>query len=230
MNRVLKVARMQLINKQTFVWVPLMIIGAAFVISWLIFAILRLPGEASGFNGAAQAPLWYFAIIGVQSLTLTFPFSQALSVTRRTFYLGTTLVAVASGAVVATLYVVLAPIERATNGWGVGSGMFNVVWVTDGPWYHAWVFFLALTMIFFQSGFWAATIFKRWGATVLTSVLIGLGLVLVGLVALASWQNWWAQVGGWFAAQTSLSLGGWMLAFAAVLAASAYLPLRRAVP
>lgn len=230
MNRVLKVARMQLINKQTYLWVPLMVIGAAFVISWLIFAILRVPSDAPAFNGAAQAPLWYFAVIGVQSLTLTFPFSQALSVTRRTFFLGTTLVALASGATVATLYVVLAPLELATNGWGVHSNMFNVVWVTDGPWYHAWVFFLALTMLFFQAGFWAATIYKRWGATVLTSVLIGLGLVLVGLLALVSWQNWWAHLGSWFVAQTSLSLGGWMLAVAAVLATSAFLVLRRAVP
>ncbi|MEA4943223.1 MAG: hypothetical protein VB080_02170 [Propionicimonas sp.] len=230
MNRVFKVARMQLINKQTFLWVPLMIIGGAFVISWLIFAILRLPTGASGFNGAAQAPLWYFAIVGVQSLTLTFPFSQALSVTRRTFFLGTMLVAVASGMVVATLYVVLAPLERASNGWGVQSDMFNVVWVTDGPWYHAWVFFLALTMVFFQAGLWAATIYKRWGATVLTTVLVGLGLVLVGLLALVAWQNWWTHLGSWFVVQTPLSLGGWMLLLSAVLASSAFLVLRRAVP
>lgn len=229
MNRALKVARMQLINKQTFLWVPLLVIGAAFVISWLIFAIF-LPDDAAGYNGAAQAPLWYFLVIGIQSLTLTFPFSQALSVTRRTFFLGTTLVALASGAIIATLYVLLAPLERATNGWGVGSDMFNVAWVTDGPWYHAWIFFLALTMVFFQSGFWAATIFKRWGSVVLTTVLIGIALLLVGLLALVSWQNWWSHIGRWFLAQTPLSLGGWMLAFAAVLATSAYLALRRAVP
>ena len=230
MNRVLKVARMQLINKQTYVWVPLMVIGAAFVISWLIFAILRVPSGAPAFNGAAQAPLWYFAVIGVQSLTLTFPFSQALSVTRRTFFLGTTLVALGSGAIVATLYILLAPLELATNGWGVHSTMFNIVWVTEGPWYHAWVFFLALTMVFFQFGFWAATLYKRWGATVLTAVLIGLGLVLVGLLALVSWQNWWSHLGSWFVAQSPLSVGGWMLGLAAVLAATAYLVLRRTTP
>lgn len=230
MNRVLTVARMQLINKQTFVWVPLMIIGAAFALSWLIFAIIRIPEGVSGFNGAAQAPLWYFAVIGVQSLTLTFPFSQALSVTRRTFFLGTTLVAVASGAIVATVYVALAPLERATNGWGVSSDMFNVIWVTDGPWYHAWVFFFALTMIFFLAGFWAATIYKRWGSSVLIAVLIGVGLLLVGALALVAWQDWWANLGGWFVAQSPFSLGGWMLAFAVLLAGTSYLTLRRATP
>ncbi|GAA4074497.1 hypothetical protein GCM10023065_31690 [Microbacterium laevaniformans] len=40
MNRTLAVARMQLVNKQTFVWVPLIITAVAFVISWLIAAII----------------------------------------------------------------------------------------------------------------------------------------------------------------------------------------------
>lgn len=235
MNRTLAVARMQLVNKQTFVWVPLMVAGIAFVISWLIAAIVSnaigtpLP-KGSSFNGAGQAPLWYFLVIGIQSLTLTFPFSQAMSVSRRTFFLGTTAVAAGAGVVLATLYTVMRYPEEATGGWGVGSYMFNLPGIADHPWYAGWVFFFAVTVLFFVFGFWTATIYKRFGPTVTTTVLSGMGLVIVGLVALVTWQRWWPAVGEWFAGQTPLTLGGWILLLCVVLGGSSYLTLRRATP
>lgn len=235
MNRILAVARMQLVNKQTFVWVPLIIIGAAFALSWLIYFITTtsigdVPSRGEGFNGASQAALWYFMAIGIQSMSLTFPFSQAMSVTRRTFYLGTALVAAGAGAAVATLYTLLAIPERATNGWGVGSYMFAMPWVTDGPWYEAWLFFFAVTLLVFVIGFWAATIYRSFGAAVLTTALVAVGLAIVGLIALITWRESWGAVGQWFVAQTPLSIGAWLLLATAVLGGSSYLTLRRATP
>ena len=40
MNRTLNVVRMQLINKQTYIWIPLIILGGAFVLALAIYAIL----------------------------------------------------------------------------------------------------------------------------------------------------------------------------------------------
>ena len=95
MNRTLSVVRLQLVNKQTFLWVPLLVLGGALVITMAIFAMLPVDGIV---GGGAQAPMWYFLVVGVQSLTLTFPFSQALSVTRREFYVGTMLTALLASA------------------------------------------------------------------------------------------------------------------------------------
>lgn len=235
MNRILATARMQLVNRQTFIWVPLIIIAGAFTINWLIFAIIA--GASGGavetsnaFSGAGQAPLWYFLVIGIQSLTLTFPFSQAMSVSRRTFYLGTALVTACAAALLATLYTVLRLPEKATNGWGVGANMFTIPWVTDGPWYEGWLFFFALTLLFFVIGFWTATIYKRFGTVVITTVLIGLGLVIIGVIALLTWQRWWGHVGAWLATLTPLSLSAGLLLITVVLGISSYFTLRRAVP
>ncbi|WP_396655983.1 hypothetical protein [Microbacterium sp.] len=235
MNRTLAVARMQLVNKQTFIWVPLLIIAGAFVVSWLIYFIITsamgdAPARGQGFNGASQAALWYFLVIGVQAMSLTFPFSQAMSVTRRTFYLGTGLLAAGTGAVLATLYTLLAVPELATGGWGVGSYMFAVPWVTDGAWYEGWLFFFAVTLLVFVLGFWVATIYKRFGSTVLTTLLMGLALAIVALIALVTWQGWWGNVGAWFAAQTPLTMALWMLALTVALGISSYGTLRRATP
>mgnify|MGYP006870045490 FL=1 len=116
MSRTLNVVRMQLANRETFVWVPLLILGSSFVISLIIWGIIAAGGVTTNmYGGGAQAPLWYFIAVGVQALTLTFPFSQALSVTRREFFLGTMLTAALTAGILALIFVVGGLIEIATN-------------------------------------------------------------------------------------------------------------------
>lgn len=40
MTRILNVTRMQFVNKSTFVWIPLIILGATFLMSVIIFALI----------------------------------------------------------------------------------------------------------------------------------------------------------------------------------------------
>ena len=57
MNRTLGVVRMQLVNKATFVWVPLIVLAGAFVISVGIWGILSANGvTVDMYGGGAQAP------------------------------------------------------------------------------------------------------------------------------------------------------------------------------
>lgn len=51
MNRTVSVVRMQLINRQTYVWVPLLVLGGAFLLTLAIYAML----ETSGITGAKYA-------------------------------------------------------------------------------------------------------------------------------------------------------------------------------
>ena len=68
MSRTLNVVRMQLANRETFVWVPLLILGSAFAISMIIWGILSSAGvTVNMYGGGAQAPLWYFVAVGVQA-------------------------------------------------------------------------------------------------------------------------------------------------------------------
>ena len=89
MNRAVSVARMQLINKWTFLGIPALIIAASFSLTYAIWLIIPDDVETR-YSGASQAVVWYFLALGIQSLSYTFPFSQAMSVSRRTFYIGTT--------------------------------------------------------------------------------------------------------------------------------------------
>lgn len=231
MSRTVSVVRMQLINRQTYVWVPLLVLGGAFLLTLAIYLLLEQSGVTGPkYGGGAQAPLWYFCVVGVQALTLTFPFSQAMSVTRREFYTGTLLTAAGSSLVLAVVYVIGAFIEDATGGWGMNGYFFSLPWVWEAGPAVTLLFWFTAAMLVFVSGFWAATIYKRAGSFVLTLVLVGLGAVLVLGLFIVGRLDAWAQVFGWLATQGPLGLSLWGLLLGAFLAGIAFLTLRRATP
>ena len=120
MNRVIKVARMQLINKGTFIGIPAMILVSAFLFTLVIWWLVRRNGaEGIMYGGGAQAPMWYFLALGIQALTLTFPFSMAMSISRRSFYLGTVALFSVCALVLSVFYYLMGLVEKATGGWGL---------------------------------------------------------------------------------------------------------------
>lgn len=228
MNRTLNVVRMQLVNRQTYVWVPLIVLVGSWLLSVAIFAMIPYDGPKAG--GGSFAPLWYFLAVGVQALTRTFPFSQAMSVTRREYFLGTLLTAAVTSAMLSVIFVIGGLIELATGGWGVNGWFFHLDWLwAAGPWGALLVFFV-LAMLFFITGFWAATIFKRFGTLWLTVVIVGIGALLVGAIFLITRLEVWEQVITWILVQGSLGLTLWGLLLAAVLAVVSFATLRRAIP
>lgn len=54
MRRTLNVIRLQLINRQTFIWVPLIVLAGATLISVLIYAMI--PGIPRSTAAAARRP------------------------------------------------------------------------------------------------------------------------------------------------------------------------------
>lgn len=222
---------MQLINKWTFLGIPGVILVSAFALTMAIWAML--PSSASEgvkYSGAGQAVMWYFFALGIQSMSLTFPFAQGLSISRRNFFIGTVGLFAVVAAVVAGLYVVLGYVETATHGWGLDGQMFALQWVADQSWPIQLFFYFVLMMFLFLTGFWGATLYKRWQATGLLVAGIALAVLLVGAAALVTWQGWWASVGAWIITLTPLSIGLWALALAALLGLGSYLTLRRATP
>lgn len=228
MSRTLSVARMQLVTKWTYVGSPLLILAVTFILSLAIFALI--PVSAPKFSGGSQAPLWYFMVLGIQGMTMAFPFSQALSISRRAYFQGTLGVFSALAVVMTVIYLLGAMVERATGGWGMNGYFFNIPWISEGPWYGTGVFFFAAMMLMFILGFWFATIFKRWGTTGLLVSLIGTGVLLVGIIAVTTINEWWGSVGAWSSEQSPLTLGLWAVVLSALLAGGSFLTLRRATP
>jgi hypothetical protein len=227
-NRTLNVVRLQFVNRMTYLWIPLIILGGSFALSLLIYALI--PTDAPKYGGGSQAPLWYFFAVGIQSLTLTFPFSQALSITRREFHVGTLLTASLTSAILASVFAVGRVVEDWTGGWGMNGFFFYIPWLTDGSWYQTWLVFFAIAMLFFIVGYASAGVYRRWGGIGLTVALIGVGLLIVGAIAVAGWAQAWGAVFAWLGAQTPIGLAAWALLLVLLLAGTSYATLRRAVP
>ncbi len=231
MNRTVNVIRMQLVNRQTYLWVPVIVLGGSLIITLAIYGIISSAGVTGPmYGGGAQAPLWYFAVVGAQALTMTFPFSQAMSVTRREFYLGTLLTAALTSAILAVTFVLGGLLEDATNGWGMNGYFFYLPWIWEAGPAAGGVFFFVLAMLFFVVGFWGATIYKRFGTAVLMTVILGVSLILVGLLWLAGRLDAWAEIGAWLGSTGAFGLALWGLLLIGALAGTSYLTLRRATP
>lgn len=232
-TRTANVVRMQMINRKTFIWLPLIVLAGAFAVSMIIYgAIFASVDDITDpmYGGGAQAPLWYFAVIGIQAMSMTFPFSQAMSVSRREFYLGTTATAALASLGISLLYLVGGLIEKASNGWGIDGYFFAVPWIWgQGPVVATLLYFMA-PMLTFTIGFFAATIYKRCGLMALILIAVSLALVVAVSVFGISVGGGWPAVGRWFLDLTPLKVGGYGLALTVVLSGISFAAIRRAIP
>ncbi|MGO3153388.1 MAG: hypothetical protein ACTIJJ_12330 [Galactobacter sp.] len=230
-SRLLKVVKLQYVNRWTFVLTPLMVFAAAWVITLAIFAMVDKvadDGEASAnIGGGTQAPLWYLLAVGIMSMTTTFPFSQALSITRKEFFTGTLLAAAFSVGGLAILFVLLGWVEQVTDGYGIQGYFGYLSWVWEAGPLAAWLTYFVMGMFFFVIGFWAGTVFKRYGSVAMTVTLIAIAVVLLGLVALITLTESWPDVVRVFQDLGSLGLTVAGLVLTALLAFGAYLTLRK---
>lgn len=230
MNRVLNVARMQLVNRQTFIWIPLIILaGSTLIAIGFMVVIPQMTRGEDGpmFAGSSQAPLWYFLALGISTLSYTFPFSQAMSISRRTFYLGTLLIVSAASAVMATLFCLMALIEQVTGGYGVNGYIFHLPWVMDNGMWQGWLMIFFGTILFFTIGFFFTAVFKRYGGAVLAALLVGFGIVLLGALWYINTNEAWPQVGQWFMQQTPLTVSAYAALAVIPMSAISYAALRK---
>jgi len=229
MNRIIKVARMQLINKATFIGIPLMILGASFLFTLSIWWLVRRNGgDGELYGGGAQAPMWYFLALGIQALTVTFPFSMAMSISRRTFYLGTVALFSVCALILSVFYYLMGLLEVATGGWGTGGQFFALRWIADNSAPVQILFYFVLMVLLFMLGFLVATIYMRWRTTGMAVFFISLGLVVLGIIALFTFNDLWEQFWSWALTWSAAGVTLWGGLTALLMAGGSYLTLRKA--
>jgi hypothetical protein len=233
MNRVLAAARLQLVHPLVILGVPWMVGAISFAINWAVWWIVdirSLEGD-DGFTGGVSALYITVLVVFVQTVTQLMPFAMGISLSRRSFFLGTCLVAVGMTVGYGVALALLDVVESATGGWGVGlqfwtpspldvDGFLPQVAVSGGP-------LLALI----AAGVGMGVVSKRWGPNGVWGLIIGTTVVLGAAAVLITWLRAWTDLGRWLANQSLMTLSvGLPLAVAVVLGVLAFAGIRRVVP
>ena len=221
------VVALQYSNRNRMIGIPLYILGAVILLSVAIsIAILRAGGSLDGSDYNASV-LWsvlgYMVAIGVQTTATSFPFALALGSTRRSFVLGALLTAAAQAVLITVAAEILLALELLTDGWFVGARVVTSVLLGDGdPLLLAGVMFLAILTALTVGGVFGAA-WVRYGA--LGPVLLSLGVVIVGVVAVLAFGSSLVSFASLFAPSWIGWIGAVVIGLAVV---GQYVFLRRA--
>jgi hypothetical protein len=231
MTRVLQAARLHLINPMVSLGIPWLVVAISFAINVAVWHLTPAGEDDGGFTGGVLALYITVLVVYIQSVTHILPFAMGLSFSRRTFYLGTALFAVAQALYYGIALAVLVAIENATDGWGAGMSYW-----APGP-FEVDNFFLQILasgapmLAFISVGVGMGVVHQRWGQSGIWGLMIGTMLVFGGLGILITWLDAWGSVGTWFGEQSIATLTiGLPAALALVVALVSFPGIRRVVP
>ena len=176
MSTLVKVARYHLVQPFQYLVLTWVVLAFTFVVNVVIFGMTpvgqHMVPTANGlvsvanmdgrYTGALSSFFIIFLVLGVQSIGRSLPFGLALGVSRRSYYVGTALLAVVLACADGLALAALQAIERATGGWGVHMGFFRVPYLLNGPWYLTWLTSFVGLALLFVYGMWFGIVYRRW--------------------------------------------------------------------
>lgn len=225
-NTLVKVARFQLADRTGYTILPWAVVAFDFAVN-LAIAAGKTAHHGQTQTGALAAVYLFFVTVGALSIFQSLPFALALSMSRRSYYAGTALLAGALAAVYGLVLAVLQVIERVTGGWGVRLHFFRVPYIMAGPWYLTWLTSFTGLVLMFAWGMWFGLVYRRWNLIGMLAFAAAQATVVVAGVIAASRAQAWPAIGHFFTTLTAAGVTGLLAVLAVVLLAGGYATVRR---
>lgn len=234
--------RLQFVVKHTFITSPLIVFSGAWMIAvgigfWIHYSTGRaeaatLTADDAIYTGASQAALWALLFIAAYSASHTFPFSMALSYSRRVFVVGVFLAFAVVSTGFGVAFALAAVVERATDGYGILMYNFDLPFLTQGPGgiFSAALLATVLCLFLMMFGFFWSILYRRVSLTMLWVIILGVLAILLSIVAIFIQNGWWGELAQWATRQNALTLSGWLVLPAVGLTVVNYLVIRKATP
>jgi len=237
-RRIWNVVRLHVANPIPTLVLPWLITLAIFGLNLAIMLMVvkaagglgNLDDGAFEYNGGISWILFFMTVIAVQAMNLTFRFALGFSVTRRDFYLGSSLYFVMLSLLYGTGITVLAGVERAVDGWGLGAAFFAPAGLQNQPLVVVWAVYVMALLMFFFLGTMAATVWVRWKAYGMYTLFLGLAVAIVGLGWLITSNNGWGNIASYLSDHSLIEVAAWSLPVTFMCATLGYVFLRRATP
>ena len=206
MTETVKALRIQLMKPSATFAVPWYSIGIAIAICTALFAVIG--GEVSYSNRTTGAlAAFYLSGVGVQPWLATqlFPFSTALSITRRAFVRATVLLVTAETVLAGLGLALLNKIEIGTHGWFVHMRLLNLPYVHQDDYFTQSLVYgvpmMALTSVTALLG----AIFRLFGQLGLWLFFMALGAVSATVAAVLVLTHSLGHIAHFFGRQPMLA-------------------------
>ncbi|MEV5706659.1 hypothetical protein [Actinoallomurus sp. NPDC052274] len=224
---IVTVVRYLLLDRVTYLVLPWVWAAFGFLLDVVVLKLTPVGHTDHRWVGGLAAVFLVVFSAGVQSVARALPFALALGVSRRTYFLGVTALALALAVSFGLVVAAGQTLERATGGWGMDMGYFRVPYLLDGPWYLSWLTAATAFVLLFVYGMWYGLIYRRAG---LPGTMI-FGATQLGVLALAAiiatWAHGWADIGRFFTTITATGVTGVLAAAVAVMLAGGFATIRR---
>lgn len=227
MTNYVNVVRYHLLQRFNFLILPWAILVFVFGVDMAILALTPAGHSSLRYVGGLASLFVIAFVLGLQTVARSLPFGLALGLSRRSYYLGTALLALGLAAVAGIVSTVGQAIERSTGGWGLHMAFFRVPYILDGPWYFTWLTSFVVLTLLFVYGMWFGLVYRRWNLVGLAAFLAAqVTVLLIGAIA-ATWTHAWHDVGHFFTALSAAGLTGLLAALTAALLAGGFSTMRR---
>jgi hypothetical protein len=227
MSTYINVARYHLVDRFNYLILPWAILVFVFGVDVAILALTPAGHSAHRYVGGLASIFVLDFALGIVSVARSLPFGLALGLSRRSYYFGTALLAVAFAAVAALVATGGQAIERASGGWGLRMGFFRVPYILNGAWYLTWLTCFIILTLLFSFGMWFGLVHRRWGLVGLVAFLAAqITVLLIGALA-ATWTHAWHDIGHFFTTLSASGLTGLLAALTVVLLAGGFATMRR---
>jgi hypothetical protein len=240
-NAWIRVGRYHLLQRFDYLALPWLWLAFGFAVDLVIFALIpvshhmvltghgltEMPNISGRNAGALGGIVLVFFVLGLLSAARALPFALTLGLSRRTYYVGTGLLAAALAITYGLVLAGLQAVERITGGWGESAQIFQVPHILDGAWYVTWLTSSVVLVWLFVYGLWFGFVYRRWnliGTLVLAAAQV---TVLVVAAVVITWLRAWPATGRFLAALSAVGLTGLLAVLAAVSLAGGYAAIRR---
>lgn len=224
--------RLQFSVPTAMIGVPILVFMTSWVLAMIILLWIRIqfdPSEPLYAPGATQSTIWAMAFMAAYSASHSFPFSLALSYSRRIFAAGAYSAFAVVSAGFGLAFALAAWIEELTGGFGLDLYTYNVPFLVDSAGVPGLGVLAATVCLFFMMvGFFWAILYRRVTLAVLWTIIVGLAVIIVATILLISYAGGWSHIGAWFLEQTTVTMAAWLFGITVVLATVNYAVLRRA--
>lgn len=236
-QRIMATARMQFIDRNVFIYIPLLMLFGVLLIVVTIGILIRAAtgdwGELdlSGmqYSWAILAPMWYLPAVAVSAINPTIHLAYAFSLSRREFYLGTILSFVAAAVFNATVLTLLWFIEKGTGGFWLDIFYVDSAVYSGQPWYNVFLISLFLYFSILVISAFATVLYLRWRVAGVLGFFAGIVVLLILAAVIVTALDVWEATGLWLIAQTTQTFF-WLGAAAVAAGLLGFLVIRKATP